>query len=676
LRKTLYFLLVVFYFLTFPSHGGGNYWGTTGLIRTPNGRVIEDGDLRFTISQSDTYRNFAVTFGFFPFLELNGRIAELLDQRMSGSEWEGYGNWKDKSADFKILLFQEEEHIPSISIGIEDFHGTHLFHSEYIVVSKEFKNLDFTLGYGGNLLGSLFKEKNTEVRELDGVFGGVEWKVNPNVSFLLEYDPTEKTAGTEKEIESHYNFGLRWKPFRWLNLGYSFQRGREHSFCFAFIYPFGESLIPQKPDEPFYGPVDHTPLISSFLETGITPRLSKICDYLIEEGFSNVKITLSDDMKQLYVEYENKKYLSPVKELSRVLRVVVSQSPSDVERIHITVKSKDIPMFKVSLAPEDFIHFLNGKISNEELLEKIEIKYAVSNSNSSWWNDDITVEGKKDNSFSYGINPFAIESYLNDPSGFYKARVGPTVLLQKNFGKGLNAETYLRFPFFSNVSTNLSSISNEPIRSDIVDYLSDTGVVVEDLFFNKFFKFQENSFYRLTAGYLELQFAGISAEYLKIFKGGKFALGSEITLAKKREPDSVFGLEEFTSFTSFLNGYVYIPELSTNLHASCGKFLAGDKGVKLQITRYIRGGSVFLWYTKTGTNKFTGANRGYSDKGVGFTLPIRVFQNYDCRGSYGYALSPWSRDVGQKVNQVYSLYDFIYEYTPLYITSHWKEIME
>lgn len=116
--------------------------------------------------------------------------------------------------------------------------------------------------------------------------------------------------------------------------------------------------------------------------------------------------------------------------------------------------------------------------------------------------------------------------------------------------------------------------------------------------------------------------------------------------------------------------------MDTTVQASIGKFLAGDKGMKIQVTRYVRGGSIFVWYTKTDTDDFTGPNRNYSDKGIGFSLPIRVFENHDRQGVYNYAISPWSRDVGQQVGQPYSLYDFVFKFTPAYFVSHWREITE
>lgn len=664
-------------FFSSPLCGEANYWGTTGLIRIPNGRIIEDGDMRFTFSQGYPYRTYAVTMGFLPFLELNGRITELLDQKVGGSGWEKYGNYKDKNADFKLLLLSEGERLPSLSVGVQDFHGTQLFFNEYIAASKKFGTVDYTLGYGGNLFGPAFKKASTKNRELDGMFAGIEWKMNPNISLELEYDPTEKLAhGNKEEIKSHYNFGVKWTPFQWLGLGYSFQRGNEHSFYLTLTYPFGKPLLPQKTAEPFYGPVNRTPLLASFAQTEVRERLSQIQDYLLEEGFSNVSVSLSENTERLYVEYENRKYFSQVKGLGRILRIVSAQAPMNTKKVHVIIKQEDIPMTEVSLNPRDFVSFLNAKISLPELLERTEITSFISGNDYRMENGTNAVGKKSTPAFSSSFEPVEIESYFNDPSGFYKARVGSALSLSKELGNGLSVETYLRFPFFSNVATNLSPISNKPIRSDIVDYLENTEVIVEDLAVNKVSRLGNNGFYRITAGFLELQFAGISAEYLKTFKEGRFGLGGEITWSQKRDPDSAFGLKNFTSITPFINGYMYVPELDTTLQASFGRFLAGDNGIRLQITRYIRGGSVFLWYAKSDTTGFTGPNKDYADKGVGFVLPINIFKDKDCQGSYGYSFSPWSRDVGQKVDQVYSLYDFIFKFTPSYITSHWQEISE
>lgn len=646
--------------------------GATGLIRIPDARMINDGDLRILFSHSYPYRNVAITFGFLPFLEIHGGFTTFMNELITLSGWENYGYNKDKEVGVKVLLLNEGKFWPSLVFGTEDFFGTGIFYTEYIVASKKIGPFDFTVGKGSNFLNELLEGGGKEPKQLKGLFGGVEWEIIPKFSLLFEYDPTEMTAGNIKEsIDQHYNWGFRYKPFRWFDMGYSFQRGKNNSVCFSFTYPFGAQLFPQEKDEPFFGPVDH----SSLFETNIREYLGRIKDYLIKEGFSDVKITLSDDFTELYVEYENNIYLSQVKAIGRVLRVVCAQSPSNIERINLIIKVDEVPMVKVNVSPKDFINFLNRKISLQEIKEKMEISSTIDGYSSDW-GEDIFVEQKKEDKFFYGYKLFEIEPYINDPSDFFMARVGPTALLGSEIYKGFSFESYIHFPFYSDVKTNLPPISQNPIRSDIPDYLDDTGIVVENTFLNYNKRLGENGFGRITAGYMELEFAGVSAEYLKLFKDGRFGLGGEISWAKKRSSDSIFGLEDYSTITPYLKGYWFIPELDITLLAQAGKFLGKDEGILFQVNRYIRGGIVYGWYSKTDTSNFTGPNRNYSDKGIGFALPVRVFKTHDARGYYSYGFVPWSRDVGQVMYQPYSLYDFVFEFTPSYILKHFEEILE
>ena len=53
----------------------------------------------------------------------------------------------------KIKLFEESEFFPSVALGLNDFAGTGVFSSEYLVTSKAFRNFDLSLGLGWGKLG-------------------------------------------------------------------------------------------------------------------------------------------------------------------------------------------------------------------------------------------------------------------------------------------------------------------------------------------------------------------------------------------------------------------------------------------------------------------------------------------------------------------------------------------
>ncbi|MCK9265926.1 YjbH domain-containing protein [bacterium] len=663
-------------FLLLPTllYSGTTDWGGTGLLRVPNGRVINDGDVRFTFSDCYPYRNYSVTFGFFPFLEVNGRIMELRDKKFTGGGWSGYGYYKDKIADFKVQLFEENAFLPSISVGVNDFHGTQLFFTEYIAASKQIGDFDFTLGYGDDFFGTIFNKNNKKKRELDGLFGGVEWKARDNISLIFEYDPTEKLALGRGTISSPYNYGVRWYPKDWLSCGYSYQRGDKHSVFVALTYPFGSTIVPQRDDPPFYGPVDWAPLPEQLVAQTLPQKLLSIQNMLSDEDLKNVQVALSSDMKTFYIEIENRKYLFHTKAIGRALRVASVMMPSDIETLCIVLKQIDVPMVEVAVSRADYIDYLNQKISEKELSQKIKVSNKISEK-SVWWNEEYVNMIDKHNPIYYHFEPIKLESYWNDPSGFFKYRVGPALSLAKDINNGLSVVSSLKMPLYSNVSTRNKPSSNKPVRSDISKYLDSTGLSVDNLYVNQFLKVSENNYFRLTAGYLELQYAGIGVEYLRTFLQGRVALGNEITWANKREPDSLFGLGDDSATTKFINLYSYFPKLETTVSAKVGKFLGGDKGVRLDISRDVRGGKVFMWYSKTDTKGFTGPNRNYSDKGVGFALPVRALWSSDSRGYYSTSIAPWSRDTGQPVKQL-SLYNFIREYTPIYIRNYLNQLAE
>ena len=53
------------------------------------------------------------------------------------------------------MLFKESLYIPQVAVGFRDAAGTSKFASEYLVLSKFYRNFDFTFGIGwGNLNGN------------------------------------------------------------------------------------------------------------------------------------------------------------------------------------------------------------------------------------------------------------------------------------------------------------------------------------------------------------------------------------------------------------------------------------------------------------------------------------------------------------------------------------------
>lgn len=657
-----------------PLAAGPADTGGTGLLRLPSARLLDDGDLRLGVAESRPYRSTTVTFAFLPFLELNARLTELRDRPLAGAAWDGYGYHKDKAADVKLLLLGEGPRRPAVALGVHDITGNQYFFSEYVVASKRFGPLDLSAGWGGRALGGLARKDRTAVRELDGPFAGLRWELSERFALLAEYDPTPALALGRGDIGTPWNAGFRWRVHPLVELGYSWQRGERHGLLFSLRYPFGARLPHQAPDPPFPGPVDWSPLADTARAGALAGRAAVIRGHLAEFGFPGARVTFDGTPALMAVSFENRHYHSHLKALGRVMRVLITQAPPDVAAIAVTIEHNGLAMVRVTMPRDRYIAWLLDEIPLEEFLADVRIAGVPPGPPPP--DDDFAPGETVHPSLERRFQPVRIESYWNDPSRFLRGRFGPALTLTGRWPGGTLVEGDFQLPLYSDVQTARGPISDEPVRSDIHRYLADTGPAVPRLLVNHFRKIGPHDYLRLGAGWLELQYAGFSGEYLRTLAGGRLTLGPELTWAHKRSAGSLLGLENQRALTAFLNLYYYEPALETTLGVKAGRFLAGDPGARFELSRDIRGGRVFLWYTRTDTGDFTGPNRGYADKGVGFTLPLRVFSDHDRPGLYRMAVAPWSRDVGQAVRQPHGLYEFIREFTPAYVRRNFAEVRE
>jgi hypothetical protein len=91
-------------------------------------------------------------------------------------------------------------------------------------------------------------------------------------------------------------------------------------------------------------------------------------------------------------------------------------------------------------------------------------------------------------------------------------------------------------------------------------------------------------------------------------------------------------------------------------------------GTRITLSKFFNGVILSVWYSATDTSGFTDSfNRGYHDKGIAITIPLRLFRGTDSRTAYSFAVSPWTRDVAQDIAHHSSLFDYIGRNTGVYL---------
>ena len=661
----------------YPFNSPSNY-GISGLMDIPNARVIKYGKYRVGASYVFPYAKFYITFSPWKNLELNGLITDIRHVKGFNNNT-SYGDYKDKDVDFKYQIVKEGKWLPAIAIGGNDLVGTRLYASQYIVASKQIWPFDFTIGIGNGRYGKKQLGRSRSKFEFEmlhhpvqwlkdsKVFGGIEFAPSDKYSIMLEYDSTEFSKQKKdpalrkyfhKPVKSHWNIGARIKPTRWAELDISYQRGKRLGVNLSMNFSIG------KPTIPIYYPSYVEPI--EFINY---PFLKRLALGLFKMGFSNIQVDKKD--KDVFIAVQNDRYFYPSKAIGAVIEVLERVDIPKDNKVHIIIENNFIPMFEFSIKSNDILDLKNHKLTKDQFLYLSKLKTS-----------DIEVPRMKVYNrtyFSYGIKP-SVETFLNDPSGFFKYRAGIFVWGKYFPWEGASVYSAVGTYFINNISTVNKPLSI-PVRSDFAKY-EKKNISLDSLLFNQIFKVK-NTYIKATAGLLEYEYAGFDWEIAKPLLKGKIFIGAGGSFVKKRDPDNPLNLEHnekglktlYTPIFAKTRLNLFKDGLYVDLKA--GKFLAGDKGVRIQITKDIRGVKLSFWYSITNTSVFhDNINRGYHDYGVALTLPMRLFKGRDTKVEYYYSISPWTRDVAQDIGHYNELFDYMERYQELYLYAHGGEIFK
>jgi hypothetical protein len=98
----------------------------------------------------------------------------------------------------------------------------------------------------------------------------------------------------------------------------------------------------------------------------------------------------------------------------------------------------------------------------------------------------------------------------------------------------------------------------------------------------------------------------------------------------------------------------------------------------LDISRqYDTGAIVGIFYSFTDTDIFTDTyNRGYHDKGIYLSLPLRMLLTSDSNQMLNYGISPWTRDVAARVTHWQDLFSFAKDIMPAKFKANLDEIRQ
>ncbi len=237
------------------SWATANDFGSVGLLQTRTARFRNDGDMDVGTVFLDPYKRYYISFQAMPWMEGTFRYTEVTNRSFSLGGLASDEDFQDRGADLKFRLWEESEFVPQIAFGLQDGIGTGLFSGEYLVASKSYYDLDFSLGLGWGYFASGSGIKNPLTTFSDafatrssggglggeaniedylsgpniGFFGGVAWRTPvKGLSLKLEVstqDYQSEPLGNEFKRDMPANFGIVYRPVPWIELSGAYERG-------------------------------------------------------------------------------------------------------------------------------------------------------------------------------------------------------------------------------------------------------------------------------------------------------------------------------------------------------------------------------------------------------------------------------------------------------------------
>tara|TARA_A100001388_G_scaffold275945_1_gene262500 strand:+ start:2082 stop:4028 length:1947 start_codon:yes stop_codon:yes gene_type:complete len=636
--KVLFLVLSLFSFQlkadNFLTNTTNNH-GMVGLINMPTARIYDEGSFAFSAYGGSPDQKITLASSPFDWLEASVFYTNIKDKPYcEADDYFCSQDYKDKGFNLKIKI-KEEDRLPAIAIGINDFGGTGLYGSEYIVGSYGIENMDFHFGLGWGayngtkdfrnpftILDNQFKERplysQGEGGELEfskyfsnedvSAFFGISYLHNNKMLFKLERDTTLTPGliGYEKS-SIPISFGINYLHSKNLTFGMSFERNNYFSLNFTF-----------KRDAAKYVSFEYTE--PEEIET--KNRTERFISNLNANNIGVNKIIEKGNA----IGVEITQFTHPSIEI--------------IEEIIMTARNES--GLKKEIIP-------NYTVANLDV-EK--------NFGNEFEENSVTLyERKKKTGFTTDTR-LNFRPFLAAREGFFRA----SLLLENDseyvFTDNLFVTSNLKYSIYDNFDDlTIPPETTEPaqVRSDVKDYLRNLndGIVIGRLQADYFHTPSKNNHIVVTAGILEEMFSGLGMEYLHYENDKNYAYGFEIFHVQKRGYDLLFDTLDYKNVTGHFNFYYRnYGSIPFDAKFSLGEYLAGDKGFTLDLSRTYKNGvkfGVFATFTDVSREDF---GEGSFDKGVYFNIPIyRNLVNYTWR--------PLTKDPGAKLNRKNSLYDLL-----------------
>lgn len=684
-----------------------NFYGAPGLIDMPSGEAQLDGNLTVSSGHFGPVSRTTLSFQITPRLSASFRFLGIRDWNANSACQPNCGpsngvnqfaTYYDRSFDVRYQVLRESRYLPSVTVGLQDLAGTGILSGEYIAATKHITpRLKGTVGLGWGRLGShgdigspFGKRDPINVGEggdfnIDqwfrgpaAPFAGLEWQATDKLTLKAEYssDDYALEAGRRGTFEkkSPFNFGAEYRVNPWVTVGGYYMYGSEFGFAAHFLMTPGQrptggikdgapdpvKLRPSRQSDPdAWSPewVTQENAAPIFI-TNLNKRLE-------QDGILVEAIGYSAGTAQ--VRIRNTRYDAEAQAVGRVARAMSHVMPASVETFEIVPLVNGMPASKVTLRRSD----LERLEFDPDASRKMQAGVSVGGPDGRAPN--LTYDPALYPSFTWSLAPYN-RIRLFDQREPFKMDVGLRLAARYDFGPGWVLQGSATKKIAGNLDDPPPDITTglQPVRSDVDLYDANADPALESLTLAKYAYLGHDTYGRVTVGYLERMFGGISTEVLYKPSASRWAVGAEVNYVAQRDTDGQFGFSEYDYrvATGHLSAYyAFAPGFHAQLDV--GRYLAGDVGATLSVDREFENGwRVGAFATKTDASA-EDFGSGSFDKGIRLEVPLSWGIGRPHRKKFETVIRPFGRDGGARLDVSGRLYDSIRDYQESGIQEQW-----
>jgi hypothetical protein len=369
-----------------------------------------------------------------------------------------------------------------------------------------------------------------------------------------------------------------------------------------------------------------------------------------EQNINLLAMSLSGSEALVY--YQNNYYFEEGEAIDRLVRILMADAPGEIESFRFLPVMGGVPQAQIVIprgtAERSFSQQGSYRIFNDQ---GSYLPPPMSNPLLS------SAQRESYPRFSWSAYP-QLRQQLFDPNNPFGVQlvIGADAAVDLLPGLRLLAQVDGNVANTFDVSRASDSVLPH-VRTDFVNYFSKGKSGIGALMFEQNLRLSPNTLAAIRVGYLESMFAGIGGEILWQPEGARWALGGNLYYVQQRQFNRLFGLQAYTQTTGHVSFYYRAPWYDIDVQFRVGRYLAGDWGATMHVSRRFRSGieaGVFATKTNVSAAQF---GEGSFDKGIMIRIPLSAIMPVHTQQSYDLALRPVQRDGGQMLSGDAMLYE-------------------